>query len=233
MLMPSPVWKTLIHHRSVRKEIGKSLIHCSEFETFIPTVCLRKGDGMFSVKRIDARRHSGELRDARTRDGRMWKQRSCGKLDNMIVQVVRTKKEKPTSADVVKTAATQLGEVIPYMTAYRALYSESWEQKYMQRKNFELIIPYIDALRKGNAGWVIGYSQDYDKCMGSIHVFPAGFMNESLSYVPPVVSLDAAHLKGVHKGTLYVVSVLSGANDVYPIGFLISKGNEVFHGRGC
>ena len=90
---------------------------------------------MFSVKKIDARHSGDERRDARARDGRMWKQRRCEKLDNMIVQVVRTKKEKPTPADVVKTAATQLGEVIPYMTAYRALYSESWEQKYMQRKN--------------------------------------------------------------------------------------------------
>ena len=95
----------------------------------------------------------------------------------------------------------------------------------MQRKNCELIIPYIEALRKANAGSVIGYSRDDDKCMSSIHVF-SGFMNESLSYVCPIVLLDAAHLKGVHKGTLYVASVLSGANDVYPIGFLISKGNE-------
>ena len=73
---------------------------------------------MFSVKRIDARQHSGERGDARARDGRMWKQWRCGKLDNMIVQVVRTKKEKPTPAIVVKTAVTQMGEVIPYMTAY-------------------------------------------------------------------------------------------------------------------
>ena len=102
--------------------------------TFQVFVGKRRGDGMFSVKRIEAR-HSGERRDARARDGRMWKQRRSGKLDSMIVQVVRTKKEKPTPADVVKTAATQLGEVIPYMTAYRALYSESRKQKYMQKKN--------------------------------------------------------------------------------------------------
>ena len=95
---------------------------------------------MFSVKRIDAR-HGGERRDARARDRRMWKQWRCGKLDNMIVQVVRTRKEKPTPAEVVKTEATQLGDVIPCMTAEQAIYSESWEQKYMQRKNFELIIP--------------------------------------------------------------------------------------------
>ena len=51
-------------------------------------------------------------------------------------------------------------------------------------------------------------------------------MNDSLYYVRPIVSLDAAHLKGVHKGNMGVVSVLSGANDVYPIAFMISKGNE-------
>ena len=96
------------------------------------------------------------------------------------------------------------------------------EKVYAEKK---LIIPYIEALRKANAGSVIGYSRDDNKCMSSIHVFP-GLINESLSYARPVVSLHAAHLKGVHKGTLYVASVLSGANDVYPIGFLISKWNE-------
>jgi hypothetical protein len=95
----------------------------------------------------------------------------------------------------------------------------------MQKKNFELIIPYLDALKKANAGSVIGYCCDDDKCMSSIHVFP-GFMNKSLSYARPVVSLDAAHLKGELKGMLYVASVLPGANDVYPIGFLISKENK-------
>jgi hypothetical protein len=89
----------------------------------------------------------------------------------------------------------------------------------MQRKNVELIIPYIEALKKANEGSVIDLSWDSKKCLSNIHVFP-GFMNESLSYVHPVVSLDAAHLQGVHKGTLYVASVLSGANDVYPIGFI-------------
>ena len=79
--------------------------------------------------------------------------------------------------------------------------------------------------RKGGSESTVHSYRDDDKCMSSIHVFP-GFMNESLSYVRPVVSLDAGHSKGEHKGTLYVASVLSGANNVYPIGFLISKGND-------
>ena len=74
----------------------------------------RRGNGMFAVKRVVAK-HCGERRDTRARDGRTWKKRrAAGKLDNMIV-LVRTKQEKPTPADVVKTAATQLGEVVPYM----------------------------------------------------------------------------------------------------------------------
>ena len=141
----------------------------------------------------------------------------------MIVQVIRTKQEK---ADAVKTAATQLGEVVPYMSAYRALNSETREQKLMQTKNFQLIIPFLQALMNANDGLVISFSPDSENCMTEIHVFP-GFMNQSLSFVRPVVSLDAAHLnKGVHKGTMHIASVMSGANDVHPIGFMLARRNE-------
>ena len=178
---------------------------------------------MFSVKRIDAR-HGGERRDARARDRRMWKQWRCGKLDNMIVQVVRTRKEKPTPAEVVKTEATQLGDVIPCMTAEQAIYSESWEQKYMQRKNFELIIPYIEALKKANTGLVIGFSRDFDKCLRNIHVFH-GFMNESLSICASRRCVAGCWaLEGCAQRS--PLCCLSEANDVYSIGFMISKGNE-------
>ncbi|KAI2496713.1 MULE transposase domain [Fragilaria crotonensis] len=51
-------------------------------------------------------------------------------------------------------------------------------------------------------------------------------MNRALKFVRPVLSLDAAHLKSVFKGTLYVASVLTGSNDIFPIGFMISAGNE-------
>ncbi len=51
-------------------------------------------------------------------------------------------------------------------------------------------------------------------------------MNMALKFARPVISLDAAHLKSSYKGTMYVASVLSGTNEVYPIGFMISSGNE-------
>jgi hypothetical protein len=53
-------------------------------------------------------------------------------------------------------------------------------------------------------------------------------MNNSLKFARPVISLDAAHLRSEFKGTLYIASsTLTGANDVFPIGFMIAAGNDL------
>lgn len=207
-------------HNAFRLYVCKEHVNCS----FQILVGKRRKDGMYLMKRIN-RKHSGDRRGARACDGRRWKKRRAGQLESMIVQVVQTKKERPTPADIIKTAATQSGEVIPYMCAYRALNHDSRAQVNAQLKNFQLIIPYLETMKACNPGSVIGYTRDDDNCLRDVHVFP-GFMNGALKFVRPVVSLDAAHLKSQHKGTLYVASVLSGANDVYPVGFMISAGNE-------
>ncbi|KAI2512166.1 MULE transposase domain [Fragilaria crotonensis] len=92
-------------------------------------------------------------------------------------------------------------------------------------KNFEMVIPFLEGLKKTNPGSVIGYTRDEEKRLVDLHVFP-GIMNGLLKFVRPVVSLDATHLRSEHKGTLYIASVLSGCNDIFPIGFMISAGNE-------
>ena len=94
--------KKLGNHLSIARSLKNSYLVqyvCKEHLdcTFQVFVGRYRGDGMFSVKRIDAR-HSGEGCNARAPDGWMRKKQHCGKLDNMIVQVVRTKKEKPTPA---------------------------------------------------------------------------------------------------------------------------------------
>ena len=79
---------------------------------------------MFLVKRVIAH-HSCVRRQSRAFDGRRHKKRRAHKLDDMIVKVRNTKQERPTPADVIKTAATQSGEVVPYIAAWRALQHES------------------------------------------------------------------------------------------------------------
>ena len=72
---------------------------------------------------------------------------------------------------------------------------------------------------------MIGYSRDEEMRLVNVHVFP-GIMNGTLKFIRPVVLLDATHLRSEHRGTLYVASVLSGCNDIFPIGFRISAGND-------
>ena len=95
--------------------------------------------------------------------------------------------------------------------------------------NFQLIIPYVEELRKWNPLSVIGYTRgsacDSACNIVDLHFFPA-IANDVLKLVRPVISLDAAHLRSEYKGMLYIASVLSGGDDVYPLGFMISSGNE-------
>jgi hypothetical protein len=72
---------------------------------------------------------------------------------------------------------------------------------------------------------VIGCTKTQTHELVDVYFFP-GFMNDALKFVRPVVSLDAAHLRSEYKGTLYIASVLSGNNDVFPIGVMMSSGNE-------
>ena len=122
----------------------------------------RRLDGAYGVKR-NITNHTVERCEPRARDGRQWKKRHAGKLDDMIVQVVRTKKDRPTPADVIKTAASRDGEVITYMPAYRSLNNQSRAQLRQSSKNFELLPGYLEAMKQLNPDSVIGYSHDSEK----------------------------------------------------------------------
>ena len=91
--------------------------------------------------------------------------------------------------------------------------------------NFQLIIPYLEEMRKSNPLSVIGYTRGSACNIVDLHFFPA-IANDVLKLVHPVISLDAGHLRSEYKGMLYIASVLSGGDEIYPIGFMISTGNE-------
>jgi hypothetical protein len=103
-----------------------------------------------------------------------------------------------------------------------------WRQKHSNKRKYQKLRD-DDSVSGGseisNPSSVIGYTRDDGMRLLYLYIFP-GFMNRVLNYVRPDVSLDAAHLRSAHKGTLYVASVLSGNNDVFPIEFMISSGNE-------
>ncbi len=184
----------------------------------------RQLDGAYVVK-LNISYHTVEQCEPCACAGCQWKKHRAGKLDNMIVQAVRTEKDRPTPANFIKTAASRDGEVITYMPAYRSLNNQSCAQLRHSSKKFELRPGYHKARKQLNPDAVIGYSHDSEKSIKHVYVFPC-FMNAALKFLRPVISLDAAHLKSIYKGTMYVASVLSRANEVYPIGFMISNGSE-------
>jgi hypothetical protein len=68
----------------------------------------------------------------------------------MIVQVVRTKKDRPTPANVIKIDASRDGEVITYMPAYCSLNNQSRAQLRQSSKNVELLPGYLEATKQLN-----------------------------------------------------------------------------------
>jgi hypothetical protein len=184
----------------------------------------RRSDGLFVVSRLKPK-HSSVQRPSRAADGRQLKKRRQGRLDDVVVRVLRTKEGAPTPGDIVKTAGTKNNMSVPYQVAYRALNEDNLQQKKASVKNFQLIVPYLEEMRKLNPMSVIGYTRGDGFDIVDLHFFP-GFANDVLRYVRPVISLDAAHLRSEYKGMLYIASVLSGNDDIYPIGFMIATGNE-------
>jgi hypothetical protein len=55
-------------------------------------------------------------------------------------------------------------------------------------------------------------------------------MNDSLHYVKPIMSLDATHLKSGSKGVLYLATVKTGLNELYPVAIAIERANEGYDG---
>ncbi len=114
---------------------------------FCVLISRRRSDGMFCVRKITGI-HSEVCRPKQAAGGRKWKKRQNAVLDDVIDQIVRTKKGAPTPADVVKTAATKSGDVISYMTAYRALRFQTSSVRNAAVKNFEMVIPFLEGLKK-------------------------------------------------------------------------------------
>jgi hypothetical protein len=168
------------------------------------------------LKRIQ-NKHGGVHSASRARDGRRWKERCAGKLDNIIIQVLETKKDAPIPADVVKTAATSKGELIPYSAAHCVLTVESKAASEEQKLGYQLLIPYLEKFKEtnANAGSFVLYVRNADLTMKSLRIFPS-FMNDSIKFVRAIISLDATHLKSKYKGTLLAATVLSHKRALSP-----------------
>ena len=82
-------------------------------------------------------------------------------------------------ADLVKTAATLNGDVVPYFAAYRALNAESNAVTREEMLGFQLLIPCLEQMKVVNPGSFMYSIQNNDSTMKEFYVFP-GFVNNIL-----------------------------------------------------
>jgi hypothetical protein len=196
--------------------------------TFQVRFSRRRSDGYFVLATSQEKSmHSTDHIPPKVKGDRKFKKRRKGMLKDVIVRVLETKDGAPTPGDIMKTAKSKNNNTdIHYNIAWRALNEDTLQGKTASLKNFELIVPYLEEMTKLNPLSVMGYTlKENTGEIVDLHFFP-GFVNDALRYVRPVISVDAAHLKSKYTGMLYVASVKSGNDDIYPIGFMIATGNE-------
>jgi hypothetical protein len=91
-----------------------------------------------------------------------------------------------------------------------------------------LLIPYLNEFKKLNPGAEVDYKVLHGKFEG-LFICPH-FMNHSLQFVRPVMSIDATHLKSKSKVTMYLAMVKTGLNEIYTAAISIERANKGYDG---
>jgi MULE transposase domain len=217
--------KHSVPKRSFREYICNSHVDCPFFCRFGPS---ERESTQIKAKRCNLN-HKGLVKSKVSVDGkRKLKKRIKGFLKDTLDKVTMVKNDDPIPKDVVKAAANVSGEVVTYNQSFRALKADKEKNFVTVMDSYNLIIPYLEQFKALNEGAEVHYVVN-DGRIESFFLCP-NFMNVSLQYVRPVLSLDATHLKSKHKGTLYLATVKTGLNDIYTIAIGIDRANEGYDG---
>ncbi|GKA57001.1 transposase, MuDR, MULE transposase domain protein [Tanacetum coccineum] len=79
-------------------------------------------------------------------------------------------------------------------------------------------------LEKKNQGTVTRIKTDDNGVFEMLFIAIGASIRTFLNYLRPVLMIDAAHLKGIYKGTNLVAVAMDGNNQIVPIAFGICKG---------
>jgi MULE transposase domain len=149
-----------------------------------------------------------------------------GLIECTVDHVARNKDKDPVPKDVIKSAATNEQLHTTYNQAFRAVRATFTKKLENDAASFQLIIPYLNRFKVNNPGSTAKYDVDANNHLYRVFVCP-GFMQHSLKFVRPVMSLDACHLyPSSWKGTLYVASVKTSSNETYPVALAVMDENE-------
>lgn len=156
--------------------------------------------------------------------GRAMKKRLKMTLQPAIDHLYQVKSDDAKPADVVKAAAHLLNMDVSYQQGRRALMKNYVGVAIGAASTYKLIRPYLQSFAELNHDSHVN-NQLKNGRIDRLFLCP-GQMKNSIMCVRPVISLDACHLKGKDRGTLYIATVKSAMDNVFPIAFGITAENE-------
>ena len=128
-------------------------------------------------------------------------------------------------ADIQITEGNYEEEDISYNTSWRKLHEVKEVTRKVVEKAFESAIPFLEEWNENNLNSTVEWVVDAQNQIEHVLVCPA-YTDHVLTYMHPVISIDAAHLKSAYRGTLFIYSGLTGNDGAYTLAFGISGGNE-------
>jgi hypothetical protein len=155
--------------------------------------------------------------------------RTKNQLKPSVDRVALVKEGPPKPKDVKKAAANFDHITATYHQCYRALALTNSEMKVKNDRSYKMIMPYLKEFGERNPGSTALAEKDDGNNLQRFFVCP-GLMQESLRFVRPVMSLDAAHMKSCLGGTLYIATVKTACDEIFPVAFAITHQNEDLEG---
>jgi len=92
--------------------------------TFRVHIGRRRFDGRYVIKKQSVMRHTKVNRPSKDKNGRKWKERRAGRVEEIIAEASKMTSGSPSTRDVM-TVASLKGEDFPYHAAYRAIHQKS------------------------------------------------------------------------------------------------------------
>ncbi|KAG7365808.1 MULE transposase domain containing protein [Nitzschia inconspicua] len=197
------------------------------------TFCVKFGpmpkqEGIFYKPENCTIRHRG-AKVVYSKSGKRFKKRCKELLRGIVSDVAAHKHGPPTAMDVMKTGVHKKKTHLQYYQCYRGVREWKARKEITDPMSFQLLGPYVERFREQNPGSRAVMERGNDNRVKRLFICPP-FSNEALLFVRPVASLDAAHMKSEWKGTLYIATVKSAMDKIYPIAFAITADNE--NGQG-
>lgn len=195
-----------------------SHVKCRFFASFGPST-----NGCIILKNHDML-HTAIASAPVSKSGRALKKRMKITLQPAIEHLLQVKSDNAKPADVMKTASHMLRMDVTYHQARRALMMNNIDATADAVTSYNLIRPYLHNFAEMNEDSHVDNQIENGRIV-RLFVCP-GQMKIAILCVRPIISLDACHLKGQNKGTLYIATVKSAMDNIFPIAFGITSENE-------